>query len=116
MNESEAHPGAAVNSEQTTISRVGPKLAPFNPASEDVVDTALEMLKICDGDVLYDLGCGDARLLVRACQRNINLRAVGVEYDLELYSRAREMVINNGLENKVAELLVRSGTPSVYVK
>jgi hypothetical protein len=45
--------------------KVGKKLAPFNPASAEVVDTALELLQIKDNDVIYDLGCGDARLLVK---------------------------------------------------
>ena len=44
--------------------KIGKKLAPFNPAGVEVVDVALELMKICDNDIIYDLGCGDARLLV----------------------------------------------------
>ncbi len=45
--------------------KIGKKLAPFNPAGNEVVDIALELLQIQSGDVLYDLGCGDARLLAK---------------------------------------------------
>ena len=45
--------------------KIGKKLAPFNPAGNEVVDIALELLQVKSGDVLYDLGCGDARLLAR---------------------------------------------------
>jgi hypothetical protein len=50
---------------QSSSTKVGKKLAPFNPASHEVVEMALNMLQIRDYDVLYDLGCGDARLLVQ---------------------------------------------------
>jgi precorrin-6B methylase 2 len=50
---------------QSSSTKVGKKLAPFNPASHEVVEMALDMLQIHDYDVLYDLGCGDARLLVQ---------------------------------------------------
>ena len=45
--------------------KIGKKLAPFNPAGTDVVDIAVELLQIGEEDVIYDLGCGDARLLVK---------------------------------------------------
>ena len=36
----------------------------FNPTSLECVHQALEMLQITKNDILYDLGCGDGRLLV----------------------------------------------------
>lgn len=47
--------------------KIGQKLAPFNPAGREVVDIALELLQIQDHDVMYDLGCGDARIVVKVC-------------------------------------------------
>ena len=60
---------------EETDGRVGKKLAPFNPTNLDAVSLALELLQIHGGltpeqqeaVVLYDLGCGDARLLVEVC-------------------------------------------------
>ena len=43
---------------------VGPKLAPYNPTSTEAIYTALELLELKDNDILYDLGCGDGRLLI----------------------------------------------------
>lgn len=54
---------------QTDSDKIGEKLAPFNPTSDEACRIALvDLLQIKEGDILYDLGCGDARLLVYACQ------------------------------------------------
>ena len=51
--------------EAVQSTKVGKKLAPFNPANDEVVDVALELLHVRDNDIIYDLGCGDAKLLVK---------------------------------------------------
>ena len=57
------------------------------------------MMNLCDDDVLYDLGCGDGRMLIQAwkdMRDKTHFRAVGVEYDGVLCKRARENVDING--------------------
>ena len=49
----------------TNTSRIGENLAPFNPSMQPVVSTALELLQLKADDVLYELGCGDGRVMVR---------------------------------------------------
>lgn len=44
--------------------RIGKKLAPYNPTNKDCIAIALEMMNIRDEDILFDLGCGDGRLLI----------------------------------------------------
>jgi hypothetical protein len=44
---------------------VGEKLAPYNPTNIEAIETALDLLNIQDNDIVYDLGCGDARFLVQ---------------------------------------------------
>lgn len=44
----------------------GVKLAPFTPSGAGVLTHALDLLQLKESDVLVDLGCGDARLLVHA--------------------------------------------------
>ena len=44
---------------------VGEKLAPYNPTNYEALDIAIELLKIQETDIVYDLGCGDGRFLVR---------------------------------------------------
>ena len=57
-------------------------LAPFVPTPQDVVDRMLELGNVTDTDVLYDLGCGDGRVVITAAKR-YGARAFGV--DLEPY-------------------------------
>lgn len=62
-------------------------LAPFNPTPPCAIGQALDALDVRAGDVFYDLGCGDGRVLLQAAQRGA--ACVGVEYDAELAARAR---------------------------
>ena len=48
--------------------KIGEKLAPFNPTSDIAITNALEFFCLTEEDVLYDLGCGDGRFLLRACE------------------------------------------------
>ena len=66
----------------------GEKLAPFNPTHLDACDIAIGMLNISSEDVVYDLGCGDGRFLLRSLERARICKGVGVEYDSTLVSRA----------------------------
>jgi hypothetical protein len=55
-------------SRDDTTGRVGTKLAPFTPSGDGVLAHALDLLQLTAQDVLFDLGCGDARMLVHAAQ------------------------------------------------
>ena len=77
------------------------KLAPFNPSSDQIQQKALGMLDLGKDDVLFDLGCGDGRLLCFAATNTLGLRCVGIEID-ELYvSRAQERVKQSKLESRI---------------
>jgi hypothetical protein len=64
------------------------KLAPFNPSSAQIQEKAVEHLSLSAKDVLFDLGCGDGRLLVAAAENVPGLRCVGVEMDIVFVTRA----------------------------
>lgn len=49
---------------ESVVTTIGEKLAPFNPSDPKVVETAIRLLEIQEGDVVYDLGCGDGRFLI----------------------------------------------------
>jgi ribosomal protein L11 methylase PrmA len=51
-------------------------------------------------DVVYDLGCGDGRLLIAAVEAGAG-RAVGVELDPELVAKSRENIEKRGMENQI---------------
>lgn len=79
----------------------GLKLAPFNPSSASVIAASLELLALQAGDVLFDLGCGDGRVMIEACRAQPGLRAVGIEYDQVFATRARDAVTAAGLADRV---------------
>ena len=65
-----------------------PEEIPFVPTPLDVVDRMLALAEVKQGDILYDLGSGDGRIVIRAAQK-YRIRAVGVEMDRLLLDKAR---------------------------
>ncbi|DBA01200.1 TPA: hypothetical protein N0F65_002335, partial [Lagenidium giganteum] len=78
----------------------GPKLAPFTPSGEGVLEYACELLQLSNSDVLFDLGCGDARMLTFAARRH-DIHCVGVEYNQELVERAQKRIQDEGMQDLV---------------
>jgi SAM-dependent methyltransferase len=72
----------------------------YVPTPQSAVDRMLEMAKIEKGDLLYDLGCGDGRILVTAAKR-YGIKAVGYDIDPERIKESRENVRTNGVEHLV---------------
>jgi uncharacterized protein (TIGR03000 family) len=52
----------------------------YVPTDEAIVDKMLEMAKVKKDDVVYDLGCGDGRIVVTAAKR-YGARGVGIDID-----------------------------------
>lgn len=65
------------------------KLAPFTPSGAGVLQLATELLQLTAGDVLVDLGCGDARMLVHAAQAS-GCRCWSESSDSLLFSVCRQ--------------------------
>ena len=66
----------------------------------DVVSAMLGMAEVKKTDLVYDLGCGDARMLVLAAQK-YGARGVGYELDPELVVRSRQNVSKNNVQDMV---------------
>lgn len=66
-------------------------LAPFNPTPASTVEIACDLLEIESNDIVYDIGCGDGRIVAAAARRGAK-RCVGIELDNQLASRARRAV------------------------
>jgi len=64
---------------QSAPARRGPDVI-FVPTPNEVVDRMLEMAKVTAKDVVYDLGCGDGRIVITAAQK-YGCRAVGIDID-----------------------------------
>jgi len=72
----------------------------YDPTPPAVVDAMLELGEVKPGDVLYDLGSGDGRIVIAAAKR-YGIRAVGVEIDAGLVARARENAKQAGVTGLV---------------
>ncbi len=77
-----------------------PKSTVFFPTPEEVVEKMLELADVKEGDVLYDLGCGDGRVLIKAAKER-KVRGVGIEIKAELAEEAKKRVAKEGLEGLV---------------
>lgn len=73
---------------------------PYVPTPQEVVDEMLKLANIKSTDVLYDLGCGDGRIVVTAAKR-YGIRAVGVDINPERISEANENARKAGVADKV---------------
>jgi len=72
----------------------------FVPTPQEAVDKMLEMAQVKKGDVLYDLGCGDGRIVVTAAKK-YGVRATGVDIDPERIRDSQENVKANKVEQLV---------------
>jgi SAM-dependent methyltransferase len=74
--------------------------APFVPTPLPVVERMLELAKVTPGDVVYDLGSGDGRVVITAAQR-YGARGVGIELNPVWVRDARRFAEALGVADKV---------------
>ncbi len=72
----------------------------FIPTPEDVVEQMLKLASVTQDDVVYDLGCGDGRIVIAAAKK-YGCRAVGVDIDPRRTEEAKKNVAAHGLEDLV---------------
>lgn len=75
-------------------------LAPFVPSPPLVVTMMLQLANIKKNEKLYDLGCGDARIIIEAAQK-FGAETIGVELDRERYEDCIRRIHESNLEGKV---------------
>jgi|GEM_PF-231184 cyclopropane fatty-acyl-phospholipid synthase-like methyltransferase len=75
------------------------KLAPYVSSPVRVVDRMLDLAQIKPGETLYDLGCGDGRILLAAVKR-YQVKAVGVEISPKLAAKAQNAIARAGLQSQ----------------
>ena len=68
----------------------------FVPTPQDVVDKMIEVAKVTDKDVVYDLGCGDGRIVVTAAKKGA--KAFGYDIDPVRVKESLENVKKNNVE------------------
>jgi predicted RNA methylase len=68
---------------------------------QDVADAMCKMAKIGPDDVVYDLGCGDGRIVITAVKKYGARRGVGIDLDPERVKDSRENAELRGVKDKV---------------
>ncbi|MFM1747909.1 MAG: hypothetical protein RLZZ188_1575 [Verrucomicrobiota bacterium] len=72
----------------------------YVPTPQAVVDVMLRMAELRPDDVVYDLGCGDGRIVVTAAKLH-GVKAIGYDIDPERVREARANVRAAGVEHLV---------------
>ncbi len=83
---------------------IKPPEVPFVPTPEKVVEEMLKMADVQKDDFLYDLGCGDGRIVITAALTK-GCRGVGIDIDPQRIKESRQNAIDKGVEDKVEFLL-----------
>jgi predicted O-methyltransferase YrrM len=73
---------------------------PYEPTAPEVVQAMLRLAKVQTGDVVYDLGCGDGRIVIAAA-RQFDTRGVCVDIDPERIAEARENARQAGVADRI---------------
>ena len=72
-------------------------LAPFLPTPAPVVEKMLALAKVGPDDVVYDIGCGDGRMVIAAA-KTYGARGVGIEIDPKLVEECEANARKEGVE------------------
>jgi tRNA G37 N-methylase Trm5 len=72
----------------------------FVPTPQEVVEKMLELADVKKDDVVYDLGCGDGRIVVTAAKKH-GCKAIGFDIDPQRIKDSNENVKKNGVEKLV---------------
>jgi SAM-dependent methyltransferase len=75
---------------------------PYVPTSPQVVQAMLKMANVGKNDVVYDLGCGDGRIVVSAVKDFGAKSGVGVDIDPERIREAKHNARKAGITHKVS--------------
>jgi SAM-dependent methyltransferase len=73
---------------------------PYVPTPQEVVDAMLKLGDVKKSDLVYDLGCGDGRIVVTAA-KNLGARGVGIDINPERIKDAQENAKKEGVSDKV---------------
>ena len=73
------------------------KIVPFVPSPQEVVGKMVDLAGVKKGDVVYDMGSGDGRIVIAAAKRGA--KATGFEIDGDLVKESRENIRKAAVQN-----------------
>jgi len=93
--------------QQSVVDQAAPLRRPdviYVPTNPEVVDAMLKLANVTKDDVVYDLGCGDGRIVVAAA-RAYGAKAIGIDIDPQRISEANANAKTAGVEGRVKFIL-----------
>ncbi len=72
----------------------------FVPTPHEVVEVMLRLADVKEDDLVYDLGCGDGRIVIAAAKK-VGCKAIGYDIDPKMVEKSIENVKKNNLEHLV---------------
>jgi SAM-dependent methyltransferase len=78
------------------------KDVPYVPTPQNVVDEMLTLANVTKNDVVYDLGCGDGRLVITAVKKFGAKRGFGVDIDPQRITESNENAKTAGVTDRVS--------------
>lgn len=84
------------------------------PTEDPVVTAMLKMANVTKDDVVYDLGCGDGRIVIAAA-RQFGARGVGIDIDPERIKAANAAAAQAGVTDKVTFILGDIFDPAIRI-
>ncbi len=73
----------------------------YFPSESEVVKKMVDIARLKEGEVAYDLGSGDARILVEAAKQYKNIKLIGVEVNPFVFMISKIMLKIHGLEDRI---------------
>jgi precorrin-6B methylase 2 len=83
---------------QTTATRTPD--VPYVPTNETVVEAMLKLAKVTKNDVVYDLGCGDGRIVITAAQK-YGATGTGIDINPQRIKEAKQNAVAAKVSDKV---------------
>jgi SAM-dependent methyltransferase len=72
-----------------SLNEQAPPSVRYEPSSPEIVDEMLDIAEVCRADVVYDLGCGDGRIVIAAAKKR-GARGIGIDNDPVRVRESRE--------------------------
>ena len=82
------------------------KDVPYVPTPQEVVDKMLELVDPKEGEVMYDLGCGDGRIVVTAVSK-YKVKGTGIDIDPQRIKESKANAKEAGLTEDQAKFIIK---------
>lgn len=74
---------------------------PYEPSPAQVVEEMIKLAGVTEEDLVYDLGCGDGRIVLAAAEKT-GCTAIGIDLDPRRIKESKENALREGLSGKVS--------------